>query len=180
MTSSSQFSSSPKTSNRSCGASSPAKSARRKMRFRRCATPQYCASKQRHAKEKSSPALSSPASGHEPGYGLGTTSSGKEIRTISSSTILKSSYFGVPLEKAPGTFSQHIQRGRISTPKRPRFWSAALISRTIRICSIKRPERAPARPALAPATDRSWLFRIRDNQDYAEEKVIPKSLHRVL
>ena len=35
----------------------------------------------------------------------------------------------------------------------------------IRICSIKRPERAPASPALAPATERSWLFRIRDNQD---------------
>ena len=126
------------------------------MRFRRCATPQYCASKQRHAKEKSSPARSSPASGHEPGYGLGTTSSGKEIRTISSSTILKSSYFGVPLEKAPGTFSQHIQRGRMLTPSRPRALSANRISRTIRICSIKRPERAPARPALAPATDRSW------------------------
>ena len=53
-------------------------------------------------------------------------------------------------------FSQHIQRGRISTPKRPRSWSAALISRTIRICSMNKPERAPARPALAPATDRSW------------------------
>ena len=28
--------------------------------------------------------------------------------------------------------------------------------------------------------DVSWLFRIRNNQDYAEEIVIPKSLHRVL
>ena len=26
----------------------------------------------------------------------------------------------------------------------------------MRICSINRPERSPARPALAPATDRSW------------------------
>nr|DAV43519.1 MAG TPA: hypothetical protein [Caudoviricetes sp.] len=28
--------------------------------------------------------------------------------------------------------------------------------------------------------ERSWLSRIRNNQDYAEEIVIPKSLHRVL
>ena len=35
-----QFPVSPNTSNKSCGASGPAKSARRKMRLRRCATPQ--------------------------------------------------------------------------------------------------------------------------------------------
>ena len=39
---------------------------------------------------------------------------------------------------------------------------------------MNRPERAPARPALAPATDRSWLSRIRDNPNYAEEMIIPK------
>lgn len=83
------------------------------------------------------------------------SSLGKQIRTISSSTIRKSSYFGFPLEKAPGTFSQHIQRGRMLTLSRPRAFSANRISRTMRICSIKRPERAPARPALAPATERS-------------------------
>ena len=44
---------------------------------------------------------------------------------------------------------------------------------------MKRPERSPASPALAPATDRFWLFRIRNNQDYAEEIVIPKLLHQV-
>ena len=36
------------------------------------------------------------------------------------------------------------------------------------------------RSILFPAMEKSWLFRIRDNQDYAEEIVIPKSLHRVL
>ena len=65
-------------------------------------------------------------------------------------------------------FSQHIQRGRMLTLSRPRAFSANRISRTMRICSIKRPERAPTRPALAPATERSWLFRIRNNQDLSQ------------
>ena len=68
----------------------------------------------------------------------------------------KSSPLGVPELNAPGTFSQHIHRGRTAIPVRPLCWSAFRISFTIRICSIKRPERAPDRPALAPATLRSW------------------------
>ena len=83
------------------------------------------------------------------------------IRTISSKTILKSSplnEFGPnPELNTPGTFSQHIHLGRTAIPVRPRCSSAALISFTTRICSIKSPERAPARPARVPeATDRSW------------------------
>ena len=70
--------------------------------------------------------------------------------------ILKSSLGGSPEEKAPGTFSQHSILGRIDTPDRPRSISAFLISFVIRICSMKSPERAPASPALAPATERSW------------------------
>ncbi len=75
---------------------------------------------------------------------------------ISSNTIRKSSPLGDPLLNAPGTFSQQNQRGRISIPVRPRSRSAVLISFTIRICSIKRPEREPDNPALVPATLRSW------------------------
>lgn len=78
------------------------------------------------------------------------------IRTISSRTILKSSYFGVPELKAPGTFSQHSHRGRTCTSVRPRRISASRISFVIRICSIKRPDRSPSRPRRVPATDRSW------------------------
>ena len=77
-------------------------------------------------------------------------------------------------------FSQHMNRGRTWRPDRPRSKSASRISLMIRICSMKRPERSPANPVRGPATDKSWLSRIRNNQDYAEEKVIPKSLHRVL
>ena len=77
-------------------------------------------------------------------------------RTISSRTIRKSSPLGVPLEKAPGTFSHNKYRGRTWISALPRNWSAYLISFTSLTCSIKRPERAPANPALAPATDRSW------------------------
>ena len=76
-------------------------------------------------------------------------------------------------------FSQHMNRGRTWIPVRPRKTSASRISFMILICSINRPERSPASPALAPATDKSWLFRIRNNQDYAEEIVIPKLLHQV-
>ena len=82
--------------------------------------------------------------------------SGTHILIISSRTILKSSPCGSPEEKAPGTFSQHKILGRTDTPDRPRSISAFLISFVIRICSMKSPERAPAKPALAPATERSW------------------------
>ena len=68
----------------------------------------------------------------------------------------KSSPLGVPELNAPGTFSQHIHRGRTAIPVRPLCSSAFLISFTMRICSIKSPERAPNIPALAPATLRSW------------------------
>ncbi len=68
----------------------------------------------------------------------------------------KSSPFGCPLLKTPGTFSQHIYLGRTARAVLPLFLSASLISFTIRICSINRPERSPSKPALAPATDRSW------------------------
>lgn len=75
---------------------------------------------------------------------------------ISSRTIRKSSPFGSPLENAPGTFSQQRNLGRTKMPDRPRSISAFLISFVIRVCSINRPERAPANPARAPATDKSW------------------------
>ena len=81
-----------------------------------------------------------------PGVSRGTEIPLTLIRTISSRTIRKSSPFGVPLEKAPGTFSHTINRGRISRAARPRCLSASLISFTIRTCSIKRPERSPERP----------------------------------
>lgn len=81
---------------------------------------------------------------------------GSAIRTVSSRTMRKSSPLRLPLENAPGTFSQHMIRGRIDKPVRPLFLSASLISFMILICSIKRPERSPANPARAPATDRSW------------------------
>lgn len=45
---------------------------------------------------------------------------------------------------------------------------------------MNNPLLAPANPARFPPMLKSWLFRIRNNQDYAEEIVIPKSLHRVL
>lgn len=104
-------------------------------------------------------------------------------RVISSASI-----FHRPFNLAPDLFSQErvapfshtINLGRTSRAVRPRNLSAFRISFTSLTCSMNRPERAPARPALAPATDRSWLSRIRNNQDYAEKIVIPKSLHRVL
>ena len=82
--------------------------------------------------------------------------SGTHILIISSRTILKSSLGGSPEENVPGTFSQHNILGRTDTPDRPRSISAFRISFVIRICSMKSPERAPASPALAPATERSW------------------------
>ena len=109
-----------------------------------------------HAREKSVPSTIRPADSQRPESGRGTEIPQTLIRTISSRTHRKSSPFGVPLEKAPGTFSHTIYRGRISRAARPRRISAFLISFTSLTCSIKRPERSPASPALAPATDRSW------------------------
>lgn len=76
---------------------------------------------------------------------------------ISSRTIRKSSPFGEPELNAPATFSHAINLGRVKRAVLPRSTSAALISFTIRICSIKRPDLAPASPALVgDATLRSW------------------------
>lgn len=76
-------------------------------------------------------------------------------RLVVRGDMRKSSPFRSPLEKAPGTFSHTINRGRIWIPARPRDLSAFRISFTSLTCSIKRPERAPDNPALAPATDKS-------------------------
>ena len=73
-------------------------------------------------------------------------------------------FFHHPFILAPDLFSQErvapfshtINLGRTSRAVRPRNLSAFRISFTSRTCSMNRPERAPARPALAPATDRSW------------------------
>lgn len=79
-------------------------------------------------------------------------------RVISSASI-----FHRPFNLAPNLFSQervapfsqHMNRGRTWIPVRPRKTSASRISFMILICSINRPERSPASPALAPATDKS-------------------------
>lgn len=49
-----------------------------------------------------------------------------------------------------------LYRGRTSSPVRPMLLSCSLISLTIRICSMYKPERAPARPARFPAMLKSW------------------------
>lgn len=95
-----------------------------------------------------------PAYSQRPAGGLTTSICGSSIWTNSRSTARKS--FPSALEKAPGTFSHTQYRGRTAIPVRPRSLSAFLISFTIRICSMKRPERSPESPALAPATLRSW------------------------
>ena len=97
-----------------------------------------------------------PADSQRPVSGRGTETSQTLIRTISSRTMRKSSPFGVPLEKAPGTFSHNKNRGRTWRSAGCRCFSAFLISFTILICSINKPERAPERPARFPATDKSW------------------------
>lgn len=110
----------------------------------------------RHAREKESPNTIPPADSQRPRTGRGTDMVSNLIRTISSRTIRKSSPLGCPLENAPGTFSQHKNLGRTEMPARPRSKSAHLISFVILVCSKNKPERAPANPARAPATDRSW------------------------
>ena len=85
-----------------------------------------------------------------------TRASGSATLMISSMTAAKSEPLGFPLLNAPGTFSHTMYLGRTAQAVRPRFLSRSLISFTIRICSINRPDRSPARPARFPATERSW------------------------
>ena len=106
--------------------------------------------------EKVFPSTIPPAGSQRPRKGRGTYTESNLIRTISSRTIRKSSPFGSPLENAPGTFSQQRNLGRTKIPDRPRSISAFLISFVIRVCSINRPDLEPDKPALAPATERSW------------------------
>lgn len=95
-----------------------------------------------------------PDLSHLPLSGRGTSgASGSAMRTISVRTAWKSA---PPFElKAPGTFSHTMNLGlanRISTSAPVAF----RISFTIRICSIKSPDRSPSSPALFPATLKSW------------------------
>ena len=95
-----------------------------------------------------------PAVGH-PFLGTETAGTcGSAILIVSWRTAPKS--YPLLELKAPGTFSQTIQRGRMSVPVLPLAASAHLISFIILICSIKSPDRSPARPARLPATDKSW------------------------
>lgn len=105
--------------------------------------------------ENPSPSMA-PAGSHRPDGGPGTDRVLSAIRHVSSSMARKSSPLGTPLENAPGTFSQHIYLGRTWSADPPRCSSAVLISFITRICSINRPERSPARPALFPAKLKSW------------------------
>ena len=161
-------------SNNISHAVSPPKSATSAILRRRWGTPQCCASSTRHA-TLHRPPISSwyPPQVFQPFSGTSISgASGSAMRMASSRTAAKSF---PPLElKAPGTFSQTIYRGRTNSPVRPLAMSCAFISLIIRICSMYRPERAPASPARFPAMERSWLSRIRNNQDYAEKIVIPK------
>ena len=73
-------------------------------------------------------------------------------------------FFHHPFSLAPDLFSQervtpfshNKNRGRTWRSAGCRCFSAFLISFTILICSINKPERAPERPARFPATDKSW------------------------
>ena len=75
---------------------------------------------------------------------------------------------GVPELKAPGTFSQARNRGRIKRAVLPLCTSAALISFTIRICSIKSPERWPWQFAgrIILGTSFSLAWRVMDVQHW--------------
>jgi len=96
-----------------------------------------------------------PADCHTPPGGRGTDTVLSAIRQVSSSTARKSSPF--EQEKAPGTFSQTIYRGRTASAVLPLALSKALISLITRTCSMNRPERSPCSPARLPfATLRSW------------------------
>ena len=62
-----------------------------------------------------------------------------------------------PLLNTPGTFSQQNHLGQTDFPARPRRISALRISFVTRICSMKSPDRAPARPARVQlAAETSW------------------------
>ena len=89
-----------------------------------------------------------------PFSGRGIAASGWTTRAVSSRTARKSS--PPLLEKAPGTFSQTMYRGRTDRTGCPSRMPASRISFTILICSMNSPERSPASPALFPATERSW------------------------
>jgi len=140
------------------GADNPPKSATSAMRFLLWGTPQNCASCSLQATEKGTPPSPTPerhpACGHPPS-GTGTAGASLQtMRTVSSRTAAKSF---PPLElNAPGTFSQTMNLGRTNSPALPRRTSSLRISFMTLICSMNRPDRAPARPALFPATERSW------------------------
>lgn len=127
------------------------------IRRLRCGTPQYWASCVLHATLHPSPSIP-PAFVHFCLSGSrGRENPGSAMRTASSSTAPKSPNPSLKLLlNAPGTFSQTIYRGRTSSPVRPMLLSCSLISLTIRICSMYKPERAPARPARFPAMLKSW------------------------
>jgi len=126
------------------------------MRLRRCGVPgQYWVSYTRQATVNCSPKMH-PADFHIPPGGRGIDTPLSAILANSSSTMRKSSPLGCPELKAPGTFSHAAYRGRILWSVRPCRSSSHLISFMIRICSINSPERSPAKPRRAPATDKSW------------------------
>ena len=66
------------------------------------------------------------------------------IRRNSSRTIRKSSVLGVPDDRAPGTFSQIPNRGRICLTDLPRCISASVISLITLICSMLNTHSAPS------------------------------------
>ena len=62
-------------------------------------------------------------------------------------------------DSSPGTFSSRKNAGRLAS-------MSLAISRN-------RSPRSSSRPNLRPATENGWLFRIRNNQSYADIPVIP-------
>lgn len=141
----------PLRSKSTSGADIPPKSQTSEIRFLLWGTPQNCASCTRQAMLHPPP-MRHPLVGHFAGVGI-EGACGSTILTASSSTAAKS--FPPLLLKAPGTFSQTIQRGRTIAPVRPLLTSFCLNSFMHRICSMYKPERSPASPALFPATERS-------------------------
>lgn len=147
----------PKRSKRISPAVCPLKSTTMLIRRLRWGTPQYWASCVLHATLHPSPSIP-PAFVHFCLSGSrGRENPGSAMRTASSSTAPKSPNPSLKLLlNAPGTFSQTIYRGRTSSPVRPMLLSCSLISLTIHICFMYKPERAPARPARFPAMLKSW------------------------
>ncbi len=130
------------------GAVYPSKSATIHSRRRLCGTPHHSASWTVQLMEYPSP-TTVPLLLHFPA-GRGITASGSATLAVSSRTARKSS--PPLLESAPTTFSHTRCRGT----HRKLLAVAFRISLTIRIISINRPLRSPARPALPPATLKSW------------------------